>query len=375
MSHKRQPISDHERPATDDHRFATVRDAPPTESGWTIRPYRSGDERALTALFAEVFGRPISEAHWRWKLKGLPSPTENVWLATDAADAPVFQYAGIPTPFRIAGQDTTAMVSVDTMTAPAFQRRGLLSSVGRHTYAAWRAADVPFVIGLPNERWGSRANALGWQPLFQLQWLVRALRPQDMLAHRLHLPVLKKMPFLGMAWNALWGSFHRDSSVQVRGIAQAGTEFDKLWDRLRDDALFSVRRNSAWVQWRYLSPPETTYRVMLAERAGQPLGYTAYRLNGNVGLLAELFCAQDDTRGLGELIGRTVGALIAAGAERAVTLAVPGTPLYRGLQRAGFTKGRGAFGVQLVSLAPDLPLDAMRDPRNWSIAGGDFDVI
>ena len=80
------------------------------------------------------------------------------------------------------------MVSVDTMTAPEFQRRGLLSEVGRSTYAHWRDGGVAFVLGLPNERWGSRASALGWIELFPLQWLTRALRPAALLARRLHLP-------------------------------------------------------------------------------------------------------------------------------------------------------------------------------------------
>jgi hypothetical protein len=31
--------------------------------------------------------------------------------------------------------------------------------------------------------------------------------------------------------------------------------------------------------------------------------------------------------------------------------------------------------VQLVPLAPDLPIDILGDPRNWSLAGGDFDVV
>src|SRR5213594_2611005 len=125
---------------------------------WSIRAYCAGDEGALVALFERVFGRSISEAHWRWKLKQPPSPVENVWLAVDE-DRPVFHYAGIPTRYRLPAGEVTAMVSVDTMTAPEFQRRGLLSAVGRHVYDTWRAAGVPFVIGLPNQRWGSRTGA------------------------------------------------------------------------------------------------------------------------------------------------------------------------------------------------------------------------
>jgi Acetyltransferase (GNAT) domain len=346
---------------------------------WSIRAYRPGDERALVALFERVFGRAISEAHWRWKLKQPPSPVENVWLAVDA-DVPIFQYAGIPTRYRLPNGEVMAMVSVDTMTAPEFQRRGLLGSVGRHVYETWRAAGVPFVIGLPNERWGSRAGALGWQPLFMLQWLARPLRPEAILARRLRWPGLARLTALGALWNAVWRiRAQGDPSVRVRPVERAGPEFDRLWQRCGAEAPVSVVRDSAWVNWRYLDAPAFAYRVLLAERAGQPIGYATYRVEGHpggrAGFIAELFVSQGDPRGRGELIARTLAALHAEGADNAITLAVPDTALYQSLKGAGFLRGRGAFSVQIVPLGPDLPMDVLRDPRNWRMAGGDFDVI
>jgi hypothetical protein len=354
-------------------------DTPTQAQTWTIRPYRAGDERALTALFGRVFGRAISEERYRWKLRQPPTPVENVWLAVDG-DAPIFHYAGIPTRYRLPGGEALAMVSVDTMTAPEFQRRGLLSAVGRAVYDTWRAAGVAFVIGLPNERWGSRAGALGWEPLFDLQWLARPLRPEAILARRLRLPALARLAPLGAAWNALWRlRLRRDPAVRVRLVERAGPEFDQLWERCGADAAASVVRDSAWVNWRYLDAPAFGYRVLLAERDGRPAGYAAYRVEahaaGVAGFIAELFAAQADRPARRTLIAETLAALRAAGADNAVTLAVPGSPLERDLRGAGFLYSRGAFGVQIVPLDPGLPLGVLRDPRSWNMAGGDFDVI
>ena len=66
-----------------------------------MRPYQPGDERDLVALFQRVFGRPLTETHWRWKLKQLPSPVENVWLAVAQNGNPIFQYAGIPVRYHL----------------------------------------------------------------------------------------------------------------------------------------------------------------------------------------------------------------------------------------------------------------------------------
>jgi hypothetical protein len=346
---------------------------------WSIRAYRAGDERALVALFERVFGRPITESHWRWKLKQPHSPVENVWLAV-SGEAPIFHYAGIPTRYRLPTGDATAMVSVDTMTAPEFQRRGLLSIVGREVYDTWREAGVPFVIGLPNERWGSRAGALGWEQLFPLQWLARPLRPQAILARRLKLPVLGRLGVVGAAWNAFWRACTRpDPTVCVRQVERAGPEFDQLWQRLRADAPVSVVRDSAWVNWRYLDAPALAYRVLLAERAGEPVGYAAYRVaahtGGTAGFVAELYTARADAAARCTLTTATLRDLYAAGADNANILAIPSTPLHQSLRAMGFLPRPGAFSVQMVPLDPDLPMGVLRDPGTWNMAGGDFDVI
>jgi hypothetical protein len=346
---------------------------------WSIRGYCPGDERALVALFARVFGRTIDEAHWRWKLKQLPTPVENVWLALDG-DSPIFQYAAIPTRFRLPAGEATAMVSVDTMTAPEWRRRGLLGSVGRVVYDAWRDAGIPFVLGLPNERWGSRAGALGWQPLFLLEWLVRPLRPEVLLARRLRLPGLGRLSWAGAAWNGLCRlSARRDPAVRLRKIERAGPEFDQLWRRCEAEIPVSVVRDSAWVNWRYLDAPQFDYRVLLAERAGRPSGYVAFRAQthpgGVAGVIADLFAAEDDEASRDALLGEALGLLYAAGAASASILAIPEMPLHQALRKQGFLRGRGAFGVQLVPLAPDLPFDVLCEPRNWRLAGGDFDVV
>ncbi|MGI8589145.1 MAG: GNAT family N-acetyltransferase, partial [Chloroflexia bacterium] len=136
-----------------------------------IRPYRPGDEAALVALFAEVFGKPCSLEWWRWKLKGQPSPVENVWVAT-AGERVVGQYAGIPVRVRAGGAVCPAMVSVDTMTSPDFRRRGILSRLGAAVYEAWATAGVVAVIGLPNEQWGSGRGGGGWGGVWDLSWVV-----------------------------------------------------------------------------------------------------------------------------------------------------------------------------------------------------------
>lgn len=343
-----------------------------------IRPYREGDDPALVALFARSFGRAITEEHWRWKLKGLPAPAENVWLAA-CNERPVFQYAGIPVRFCLAGQPVNAMVSVDTMTDPDFRRRGLLTKVASRAYEHWRDAGVTFVLGLPNEQWGSRAQALGWQILFPLQWLGCPLNPEAILRRRWGLPLGHNIRPLSMLWRRFLSMRIRpDSQVRVERVERADDAFDAIWEHCKGDFMFSTVRDRLWVDWRFLRCAMRSYEVLVGYRSGRPIGYAALGLprgnEGHTGHLAELLVAQSDPGARDTLLHEAVRRIESAGAESIATLAVPGTTAFSALRRRGFFPTH-AFSVQVVPLQPALPLDLLRNPNLWRLSGADFDVV
>jgi hypothetical protein len=346
---------------------------------WLVRPYRSGDERQLVELFERVFGRAMSEAQWLWKLRHA-SPLENVWLAIHEGRA-IFQCAGIPTPFCLPSGPATAVVAVDAMTDPQYRRRGLLTEVSRVAYAGWRDAGVPFVLGLPNEQWGSRTLALGWQKLFALQWLVRVIRPTAIASKKLGWGPEGGLRSLDWAWNGASQLLSvSDQTITVERVHSAGADFDRLWNTVEPGIRFSVRRDAKWVTWRYLCPPELRYLVLLARRGGEPCGYIAIRFpalpgSSSIGVIADLVTRPGDRGAHGALVDAAVTALQAEGLDAVSTLAVPGGSLYRGMRRAGFFRYWGAFSVECVPLDASLRLDEMRVPSNWHISGGDFDVV
>jgi GNAT superfamily N-acetyltransferase len=350
--------------------------APQGEPGWTVRPYQPGDEPALVDLFQRAYRRTISEAHFRWKLKALPAPAENVWLAVTDGGV-IAQYASIPVRYRLPDREAVLMVGADVMTAPEYRRRGLFTALARVAYDAWRRAGVPFTLGLPNEQWGSRKAALGWTVLFSLQSLVRPLRPERILARRLRAPVVGRLRWPGELWNR-WLDRRSAAAIEVRPVSAAGPEFDRLWAAHGDAFRISPVRDAAWVRWRYLTAPAFDYRVLLAERAGRAIGYAALRLDesgaARVGTIAEIFADPSDETACRALLRRCVDALRSADVEQVVALAIPGTPHWRACRAAGFLP-RHAFTVEVSVFDAAVPMDVLRDPSHWSLAGGDFDVV
>jgi hypothetical protein len=343
-----------------------------------IRAYEAGDEHDLVRLLGSRFGHDVALAQWRWKLMHWPSNVANVWLAAANGKA-VFHYGGIPLRYRLNGSSGTAMISVDAMTAPEFRRRGFLTRGTRRAFAEWKAHGIAFTLGLPNEQWGSRTAAAGWQNLFPLQWLVRPLRPEVFAARRFGMPWLRRATIVSTLFDRLMQHrLHSDPQIEFQEIALADSSLDRLWDRCRSDALFSTVRDSAWVQWRFLSSPTRKYRVVLARRGGDAAGYYASHVAATSGktsaLLAELVAPENDTAVQESLLAQAIASTHGAGADILATLAVPGSVIYKLLRRAGFFRGP-AFAVHIVPFAADLSMDQLRNPRNWHLSGADFDVV
>lgn len=344
--------------------------------GFLVRPARPGDEAALTQLFSRAFGRSQSEEGWRWKLGRWNAAVPSVWVAEHKGDL-VCQYAGMPAAAQLCGRDVGAMIAVDAMTAPEHRRKGLLTEVVTRAHEAWGRGGVAFVLGLPNEQWGSRSEALGWRPLFKLSWLSFPLRSSDVLRRR-YGPVLgSALAPLAAAW------FRRPAGpadgVLARTVDTAGPLFDVLWKDVRAAFPSSLFRDGSWVGWRFLAAPDLGYRVLLVTREGRPLGWSAVRVDRSrghgAGLVADLVAAAGaDPSAFGHVVEASLLALDAAGAQTASTLAVEGTARFRRFLERGFLRRPHGFEVHAVVLDPAIELAALARAEDWDMAGGDFDV-
>jgi hypothetical protein len=205
------------------------------------------------------------------------------------------------------------------------------------------------------------------------------LRPSAILTRRARIPGHDSFAPLDIAWNWIWDRQRVDAPLQFRVISNAGSEFDVLWGRCAQGAGVSIVRDSAWVRWRYLECPSFTYRIVLAERRGVPVGYAVYRVErgarSTVGYIAEVVAPRRDGATLRNLIHETVARLRAEGADVAATQAPARTWYFRALRRAGFLWSWGDFSVQLVPLDRSVPMSLLRSPQRWTMWGGDYDSI
>jgi hypothetical protein len=350
----------------------------PFTGSWQVRPYRPGDEPGIAQLVQEVYGRTLDLKHYHWKLLSQPTPFPTVWLAT-AGERVIGHYACSPIRFKLGAREVSAGHASNAITAPDFRRQGVFTTVGHAAHAAWTAANVAFVDGIP-QQFGSAWEAIGWRQLFRLIWLRRPLRLDRLVARRYGLPVpsLAALRAAGWLWNSGWDVVTRaDEALSVREVAAAGGEFDELWQSAGPAYEYALVRDRPWMAYRYFAAPGQGYRVLLAERHGRPTGYAVFRLalERATGVLADLFSAPDDGATQRALLGRVIVELQRMGADQVRVLLAEHSHLERLCYRAGFVRAPGSFTVCSVSLAEPLPLDRLRDPQRWFATGGDYDVV
>jgi hypothetical protein len=361
---------------------------------WQIRPFMAGDEDQIKALFQRTFGKERSIDEWKWKFIANPlvGKVPHMFVAyLPASGRIVGHYAGIPCRMKVGERTLDAMVSVDTMTDPDYRRQGMLTRFGEVVYQAWAAAGQKLIIGLPNQQWGSRKEALGWEQIFPLVWLRYPVHAEALADRAGRLPgALSPLarPLLGAGSRLLYGRTRRRArtlaggrDISVRPYDGTSGDFERIWQYASPSWRTLVVRDDAWVRWRYAEAVPVAYDILTAWSIEQPVGYIAFRVLGpperRTGYIADIFTARDDSAALASLISGALESFRKRGAALGMALALPGTSLHTTLRKLGFqgTPPGMSFSFEAVSLDPALELKAQGSVGDWHIAGGDSDVI
>jgi hypothetical protein len=235
---------------------------------YRIRPYRDGDEHEILRMFREVFGVDRTLEHWRWKFTESPYGSRSIAVVVSAEGQIVAHYAGYPVPFYQAGHPRLGFLSHqigDTMTRPSVRQAGLgkhgiLARAASYYYAKF-CRDVPFAYGFNTgsiKKLGERY--LGYSYIDQV-----ACRAKD-LASGTGSPPPRTPRWLG--------------GYSFAELTTASAELDGLFERVRGSYGFLVRRDAAYVGWRYLRCPDRLHKVLAIRRWGRLVGWSAFARRG-----------------------------------------------------------------------------------------------
>jgi len=224
-----------------------------------IRPYKSGDEAGFQKLDQLVEIHPWNRrnlANWQWKFKGNNPAGEPIMIYAENNGEIIGHFSTIPMNYWFDGEEVVGSNSVAMMIDPAWQNKGLIKFVADRLIKELEEQKIPFTYGYPND------NA------YDLH--IKLLGYKDVAKQRLF---RKKMKNKGD--NRSETEFE---NLKWQKIECFDDRVDILWNKVKNDFMAIVIRNSAFLNWRYLDRPDVPYYCFGAFNGDDLEGYCILKL-------------------------------------------------------------------------------------------------
>ena len=256
---------------------------------WQVRRFRPEDRELVFDLYDIVHGKEKAAAFrqsWIWEYEKNPhAPTDStVWIAA-TEDRVVGIFSSIPVEVSYLGVPTLATWSVDVMTHPDVRGQGVFKALTDRMLSDSEADGVTLFPTFPNGNSGPIMRRRGWIDIKPCPIVIKSLRIWPLLK-KVRLKNLPKVITGGMivAQQALKKitaprPARSSSEITIRAIDAFDDRFDGLWSAVSMDHDFMVKRDQAYLNWRYVDCPHKRYTLLLAEKQQELMGYIVLTLD------------------------------------------------------------------------------------------------
>jgi GNAT superfamily N-acetyltransferase len=342
----------------------------------SIDAYRPDDARAIAAMYRRVFGSNAAEVNrlrWEWQYLHNPNNPDAgplIWVAREGPTI-VGQYATMPVRLQVAGAELDASWGMDVMIAPERQRQGL----GDVLFRWWdQHGEASLGLGLSESSY-RLFQKLRWPNVGPVPCLVKPLtrralrRPQWPMALNRFVSALT-LPFVQVIARS------KPLRADITPVKRFGEEFTLLWKRLAPSFDFAVKRDAAYLNWKFIDPPHVRYSAVALRRGGDLCGYAVYRHiqepRGRVTLLVDFLAAPDDDLGV-----KTILRWIDSEARQADSDKIRVFALHEGfrriIKRSGYFQVKSTMEFTAKINAVAVPPDFYSHTSKWHVTLGDSD--
>ena len=341
-----------------------------------IDRYRQEDRRAVEALYRRVFGPDAAEAsrlRWEWQYRRNPNNPGGapvIWIAREGPTV-VGQYATMPVRLQVLGHELDASWGMDVMVAPERQRQG----IGEVLFRTWDR-NVAASLGLGLSDSSHRLfRKLQWPepgpvPCFVKPLTRRALKRPQWPEPLNRLVSAVTLPFVRLVARS------RPLRAEVEPIRRFSGEFNELWERLAPRFDFAVRRDAAYLNWKFVEAPHVRYVLAALRRDGVLHGYAVYRhfqeARSRATNLVDFLVDPDDQAGLKTLLRWVDREARAADSDKIRTFSL-NAGFRRVLRRSGYFAVKSMMGFTVKVNGLPVPANFYSTTDRWHVTLGDSD--
>lgn len=348
------------------------------EREWLIREYREGDEEQILKLQGIVMSDSKDKQWWQWMYRDGPLGPARIFVV-EAKQRIIGHTAMIFVPIKIRDQVTRSTHGVDLMVHPDYRRQGLFITLHTNLLGAVSARRGGISYGTPNDQ--SRPGFVKRLSLMEICEVPRLLKVVDwgiVLKSRYRIPVfIGKL--LGSAWERMTGcvSLGKDIGIEIEEVFSFDERIDKFWEKASKMKDIMVIKDMKYLNWRYVAKPGKEYKILIAKKQQEIVGYTVLKVEKNVpprGYIVDLLIVPGESRVAEALITRAIRHLKEDGAATVSCWMLPDTPYYRTLKKLGFVRRTGPLLCARI-FDPNIPKEFVTNAANWYYAMGDGDVL
>jgi GNAT superfamily N-acetyltransferase len=341
-----------------------------------IARYRPEDQRQVETLYRRVFGVGSAEANrlrWDWQYRHNPHrPADGplIWLAKEAQTV-IGQYAAMPVKLSVQGEDLDAAWGMDVMVAPERQRKGL----GEVLFRTWdRNVGASLGLGLSDSSY-RLFKKMKWPDVGPVPCLVKPLSRRALRRPGWSVTANRLVSALTLPWIRLVART-RPLRGEISTIRQFDDRFTRLWERVAPQFAFAVRRDAAYLNWKFVQPPHVRYSIGVLERGEEVAGYVVYRhaqeARGRVTLVVDWLTAPDDHDGMLTLLRWVDREARAANSDKIRAFAMH-TAFRKLLKQSGYFSVKSTMEFVSKINARDVPSAFYASTDTWHVTLGDSD--
>ena len=189
-------------------------------------------------LWRDCFGnKPKCNDKWfNWLNLESPYGKNNSYIIRDEkTNKMIAGYGLLPMMIVLNGKEHKSTLCTNVMTHPNFSRRGLFTIIGKKALANEVKGGVTIQVGIPNDNAIAGHMKVGWQ----------------------------RLPNLSFFQNDTLNGYKTD--IKFHKVKSFDKSFDSLLDKFNQKYDFYFKKNSDFLNWRYVNHPYNNYECWVSE--------------------------------------------------------------------------------------------------------------
>lgn len=326
-------------------------------------------------------GDIISKEYLEWQYLNNPAGKPYLFTSREAnTNALVGQYLVIPINFNVSGEIVPGSLSLNTLTHPKHQGKGLFTKMAKATYVDCGENETFFTTGFPNPMsYPGFVKKLDFAHLGDIPLLINPLKPINIFfsyfkkekekhGGAISIEALKKEERIKEF------NFNKDSDK---------LRYEKFWNQIKKQYTVTTNKDYNFLKWRYKDIPTRNYKIFYSEEEGSITGLIVLKAEHvwgfNVGLVMDLMVLENKERSGRNLLKYSKKVFSKANLDFIAALHSP-------IKEFSVFKKSGFFTVPQKVLPQKIHFivrenkkfpnsDLIFDLKNWKLTFGDYDVF